>query len=61
MLQYFNRQTGDDLDSILHQAPPDCEIIRLNRNPIMRTVWASTDVKFYGGIEDWKKPVLVTA
>jgi RimJ/RimL family protein N-acetyltransferase len=42
----------------LRPIPPGCELVRLDRDLIVRTEWGPHDVQFAGGIEAWEQTCL---
>lgn len=55
VLEFYDRPTGQGLDSYLRQVPADCVIRRLDRDLILRTEWGPNDVTFHGGLDNWEK------
>jgi hypothetical protein len=55
VLEFYDRPLGRGLDSILHRAPADCTIRRLDRDLILRTEWGPGDVASIGGLDNWEK------
>jgi hypothetical protein len=55
VLEFYDRPLGQGLESILHRAPADCTIRRLDRDLFLRTEWGPGDVASIGGLDNWEK------
>ena len=52
--EFFDRPIGQGLDQLIAGLPDDCQLLRLDRDLIMRTQWGPDDVAFAGGLDAWE-------